>query len=132
VTPDDRRSVRLPAPRRRRCPRCSGPAIEMMERSPDDEPAAVCITCGYEFVLGSQPGSGFPHSHALSVALAFLAAGLLMGMLIAILSRVPNAGGWLLILAGVGLVAGMGALEAGYLDGLFPHGGRRPPSSPKA
>ncbi len=98
--------------------RCGGPAIELSQRSPADQPAAVCITCGYEFPLDphSAGRSGIPCAPA--IVLAVLVAGLLLGALFAVLSSAPNVGGWILILIGVGMVAFMGAFEAGYLDGL--------------
>jgi hypothetical protein len=113
--------------RRRRCPRCGGPAIETLPSSPDAEPSAVCITCGHEFALAPRSSSGVAIPQGLTVALGFLAAGLLLGILLAALSSTINVGGWLLIIVGVGLVALMGALEAGYLDGLKPGTRRRPP-----
>ncbi len=102
-----------------------------MERSPDDEPAAVCLTCRYEFPLSAHAGSGLAIQRGPLVAIVCLVAGLAIGILLAALSSTVNVGGWILILLGVGLVAAMGALEAGYLDGLIGRRrGTRPPSPP--
>jgi hypothetical protein len=100
-----------------------------MERSSDDGPAAVCITCRYEFLLSPQAGGGFSIGRGPVVAVVCLIGGLGIGMLLAALSSTTNVGGWILILIGVGLVTGMGALEAGYLDGLLGRR-RRPPAAP--
>jgi hypothetical protein len=130
LTQHDSSPGSFPARRRQRCPHCGGPAIELAQRAPEDEPAAVCITCGYEFPLRSQAG-GARISGGLTVALLFLGAGLLAGVLLAVFSSATNVGGWLLVLAGVGLVVLMGAIEAGYLDSLLGRRrGPRPPSPP--
>jgi hypothetical protein len=85
------------------------------------EPAGTCIHCGYRLSADAREAANRRVEARLPtwliVFLGFLAVGIVAGIILAALSSVALVGGWLLIALGVGLVVGMGAFEAGYLDG---------------
>jgi uncharacterized protein (DUF983 family) len=104
--------------RRRRCPRCGGPAL--INEDVSESRLAVCINCGHSFDPVSQARA--PRSiHVPVTALVIigcLGTGILAGIGLALLSNVPALGGWMLVLLGISLVTFMGAFEAGYMEGL--------------
>lgn len=106
--------------RRQRCPRCGGPVLGDPDASPEVNPAGTCVNCGYQFPLRPKETPATAQIRLptwLVVSAAFLAVGLIVGIILAALSSVAEIGGWLLVALGVGLVVVMGAFEAGYLDG---------------
>jgi uncharacterized protein (DUF983 family) len=105
---------------RQRCPRCGGPVLADADAPPDVDSAAACVNCGHQFALlpADAPASTPIRLPTwVVVSGAFLAAGLIAGVILAALSSVATLGGWLLVALGVGMVTIMGAFEAGYLDG---------------
>jgi len=90
------------------------------EAPPNEGPAGTCVNCGHAIPLLPPVMSRAAPIRLpawLVVSAGLLGAGLVVGVILAVLSNVASIGGWLLIALGVGLVVGMGAFEAGYLDG---------------
>jgi hypothetical protein len=104
---------------RPRCPRCGGPVIREPDRPPPQAPTGTCVNCGLWFALPPEALQGPARAGLLwgfANALAVLAVGLVLGVVLALLAHFDILGGVLLVVAGAALVFGVAALHAGYLD----------------